>query len=176
MVMQLTNAGEVGAFLLARAITVAILFFVNPLLAPLYLQLYRASTSGAMLVTLMGTGISVVSWLITFVLFIAFRAGFDAVPAMVNARRNAVTSSGGEIGAYLVAALIALAGAYVLNVFVLAGVYASVRQSSGPMAILPISLGVSAGVAVVAFLIFIAVRSAMPSAAAAEDRPPAPFA
>lgn len=173
--MRRTNRAEAGAFFLARAITVAILFAVNPLLAPLYLQLFRTGVGGggAMLVTIVSTSISVVAWLVTFLLFIALRGGFAGVPATVSARRNAVTSSGGEIGAYLIAALIALAAGYALNILVMARVYVSVRQSGGPMAVIPVSLGVSAVLAVVAFLIFVAVRSAMPASPAAADGPPA---
>jgi len=166
--MRATNGAEAGAFFLARAITVAILYAVNPLLTPLYLQLFRSGAGGVAVVTAVSTSISALAWLVTFLLFIAFRGGFGGVPAMVGARRNAVTSSGGEIGAYFIAALIAMAGAYALNIFVLTGVYTSLRQSGGPMAIVPISLAISVGWAVVAFLILIAIRSAMPSAATAD--------
>jgi uncharacterized membrane protein YhaH (DUF805 family) len=53
----------------------------------------------------------------------------------------------------------------VLNATVLVAVYASLRQSGGTIGVLPVSLSVSALSAVVLFLIFIAVRGAMPAAA-----------
>jgi uncharacterized membrane protein YhaH (DUF805 family) len=166
--MALTNSREVAAFFLARAIIYVAFLFVTPLLlTAVYLSLIRSG--GAGLVTVVSSGISVVSWIVTFLLFIAIRGGFGGVPPRVGARPDAVTTSGGEVGAYIIAALIAFAAIYALNVLVLAGVYASLRQSGGPMAILPVSFGVSAAAAVVSFLIFIVVRGAMPAAAAAAD-------
>jgi hypothetical protein len=162
--MELTNSREAGAFFLARAIIIAILFFINPLLTPVYVELMRMGFYGGTVITVVSTSISLVSWLVTFVLFIGLRGGFAGVPRTVSADRNAVTSSGGEIGAYVIAALVAVAALYILNVFVMAGIYASVRQSGGSMAVIPVSLAVSAVAAVLAFVILIALRSAMSGA------------
>jgi uncharacterized membrane protein YhaH (DUF805 family) len=162
--MQLTNAGEVGAFFLARAIIVALLMVGTPfLLSPLYFQLFQ--TGGAVLMMVATLSVSFLAWLVTLLLFLVFRSGFGAVPAMVAGpgRRDAVTSSAGEIGAYLIALLIVMVASSVLNGFVLGGVYASLRQSGQMYLVMPLSIAVSIVTAVVFFLLFIAVRSALPA-------------
>jgi uncharacterized membrane protein YhaH (DUF805 family) len=162
--MQRTNAGEVGAFFLARAIVVALLMAGTPfLLAPLYLQLYRSG--GAMLMTVTTQGVSFLGWLITFLLFLAFRSGFGAVPAMVagQGRRDALTTSAGEIGAFLIALVIMMVAFYVVNSFLLVGVYASLRRSGQMYLAVPVSIAISIVTATVFFLLFIALRSALPA-------------
>jgi uncharacterized membrane protein YhaH (DUF805 family) len=111
-----------------------------------------------------------VAWLITLVLFLALRGGFGGVPPRVAGygRRDAVTSSAAEIVAFLIAALIIIAAVWSFSVFVLTGIYASLRQSGQLALVLPISLGVSTVSAVLFFLIFIAMRGAMPGAASAD--------
>jgi len=170
--MRLTNAGEVGAFFLARAIIVVSLMVGGPfLLTPIYMQLYQAG--GAILMTIATTSVSVLAWLLTLVLFLVFRAGFGAVPAMVvgNGRRDVVTSSGGEIGAFLIAVLVVMGAFYVFNAFVLAGVYSSLRQSGQMYLVMPISIATGIVIAIVFFLLFIAVRGAMPAVPSAGGAP-----
>jgi len=160
--MRLTNAGEVGAFFLARAIMVAVLMVGTPfLLSQLYLHLFQSG--GAVLVTVASLSISFLAWLGTLLLFLVFRAGFGAVPAMVagQGRRDAVTSSAGEIGAFLIALVIVMVVFYVLNAFVLSGVYVSLRQSGRIYLTIPLSIAIALVTAVVFFLIFIALRGAM---------------
>src|SRR5262249_25082199 len=150
-----------------RGILVAIYFVINPfVLAPLYMALARLG--GASLMAF--TGISVLLWLATLLLFLALRAGFGGVPAMVarHGRRDAMTTSGAEIGAFLIAVLIVMVALWALTTFVLAGVYASFRQSNQMYLVLPVSIGMSVVSAVVFFLLFIALRSAM-SAVPASD-------
>ena len=164
--MQLTNAGEVGAFFLARAIIVAIMYFVTPyVLSPIYLQLFRSG--GALLMTVGTLSVGFLAYLVTLLLFLVFRSGFGGVPLRVAGygRRDAVTSSAGEIGAYLIAVLVVMVLFAVLNATILLAVYTSLRQSGATTLVLPVSLSVSAVSAVVLFLIFISVRSAMPAAA-----------
>src|SRR5262249_58658903 len=99
--MRLTNASEAAGFFLARAIVIGALYVITPMvLAPFYQQLIRSG--GAALVGVATTGVALAAWLITLVLFLAFRAAFGAVPAPVAGPdgRNAVVSSGREIGAY----------------------------------------------------------------------------
>jgi uncharacterized membrane protein YhaH (DUF805 family) len=163
----LTNSSEVAGFFLARAIIVAIYFVMTPLLlTPLYMQLYRSG--GAILMTMATTGVSVVTWLITLLLFLALRGGFGGVPPTVAGRRDAVTTSAAEIAAFLIAALIVMVALWTFTLYVLAGIYTSLRQSGGTMWITPVAIAVSAVSAVVFFLIFIALRGAMSGPASAE--------
>ena len=168
---MLTNSREVAGFFLARAIIVAIYFVISPLLlTPLYMQLFRAG--GAILMTIATLSVSVVTWLLTLLLFLALRAGFGGVPPRVarHGRRDAVTSSAAEIAAFLIAVLIVMVAVSTVTVYVLAGVYASLRQSGGAIWITAVAIAVSAVSAVVFFLIFIALRGAMSSPVSAEGQ------
>jgi hypothetical protein len=170
--MPLTNWGEAGAFLLARALTIGVMFFVYPaFLSTLYLQLVRQG--GADLLMVVSQGVSAVVWLVTLVLFLLFRAGFGAVPAAVAPdRRDAVTSSGGEIGAYVLSAVIVMAAMVGLGKWVLPFVYVSLRTSGYVQAIPAVSLAVSVVASVVFFLMFVALRVAMSSSAASSRAAP----
>lgn len=157
---MLTNSREIAGFFLARAIVVAIYFVATPLLlAPLYAQLARSG--GVVLMSLTTMGVSVVTWLVTLLLFLALRAGFGGVPPAVSGRRDAVTTSAAEIAAFVIAVLIVMVMLWTLTIYVLTGIYVSLRQGGGAMWITPVAIAVSAVSAVVFFLIFIALRSAM---------------
>jgi hypothetical protein len=167
--VQLTNARETAAFFIARAFVVAIHFVMTPvLLTPLYGRLLHAG--GVMLRDVAASSVSFLTWLVTLLLFLGLRGGFGGVPPVVagQGRGDAVTSSVRELLAYLGAVLIVMVVAWTLSASVLAGVYASLRQSSHTTWIVPISLAVSAASAVVAFLIFVAVRRVTPRAAIPE--------
>jgi uncharacterized membrane protein YhaH (DUF805 family) len=167
--VRLTNSAEAAAFFVARAIIVAILFVANPyVLAPLYTQLFRSGGS-FILVTILSLSVGFVAWLVTLALFVALRGGFGGTPPWVagDRGRNAVTSSGGEIGAYLIAVLVVMVVFTALNT-TMAGVYASLRQSGGAAWVTAAGLAFSAVAAVVCFLIFTAVRSAMPGVPSAD--------
>ena len=169
--MGLTNSREATAFFVARAIAVAIFYAINPLLlAPLYMQLVRSG--GGSLIAFVSTGASFVLWLATLLLFLALRAGFGGVPTMVagQGRRDVMTTSAGEIGSFLIAVLIVMAAVWAFTTFVLAGVYASFRQSGQMFLVLPVSIGVSAVSAVVFFLLFIAMRAGMSGAATTDGQ------
>src|SRR5690242_3146716 len=99
MPMRLTNGEEIGAFAVARAISVAAFYVVNWMFfSSLYLQLYRSvGIAGTMAVSL---GLGLVGWLLTLLLLVLFRAGFGGVPPMVAADSRAVTTSGPEVGAF----------------------------------------------------------------------------
>jgi hypothetical protein len=169
--MRLTNWGEVAAFLLARALMIGIMLFAYPaFLGAFYLQLVRQG--GASLVMVVSLGVGAVTWLITLVLFLLFRAGFGAVPgAVAPDRRDAVTSSGGEIGAYVLSAVIVMAAATGLGKWVLPGIFVSLRTSGHVQAIAAVSLAISAVSSVVFFAIFIALRAAMSSPASSRAAP-----
>jgi hypothetical protein len=168
--VQLTNPRETAAFFVARAVVVAIHFVMTPvLLTPLYRRLLHAG--GVMLMDVAASSVSFVTWLVTLLLFLAARGGFGGVPLIVarEGRRDAVTSSVGEVVAYLAAVLIVMVVEWLLSASVLAGVYASLRQSGHTILIVLISLAVSAAAAVAAFLIFIAMRGATPGAKIADE-------
>src|SRR5262249_41206369 len=76
---------------------------------------------------------------------------------------DAVTSSAGEIGAFLIAIVIVMVVFYVVNAFILVGIYGSLRQS-GQMYLAPaVSIATAIVTAIVFFLLFIALRSAFPA-------------
>ncbi len=164
--MRLTNGAEVGAFSLARAIVVVILMVATPLLlSPLYLQLFRSG--GAAMMTVATLSVSFIAWLITLLLFLAFRGGFGGVPPIVagDGRRDAMTSSAGEIGAFLIAILVVMVAFSLFSTFVMARVYASLGQSGRIYLVMPLSIAISIATAVVFFLVFIALRGAFPPVA-----------
>jgi hypothetical protein len=169
--MPLTNWGEAAAFLLARALTIGFMFFAYPaFLSALYLQLIRQG--GANLVMVASQGVAAAAWLLTLVLFLVFRAGFGAVPAAVaQDRRDAVTSSGGEIGAYVLSAVVVMAAVTAFNVWVTPGIYLSLRTSGHIQAIAAVSLSISIVASIVFFLVFVALRAAMAPSAASQTSP-----
>ena len=160
--MQPTNGGEIAAFVVARVITIAIIYAVSMMfLSALYLQLYRSV--GAATVAAVGFGVMAAGWLITLVLFLLFRAAFGGVPPAVAApaEKNAVTTSGGEIGAFAIAALIVMVAVSLVNTYVIVGLYRWMRANGYGAEMALVSIGISAGYAVVFFLIFIALRNVM---------------
>jgi hypothetical protein len=169
--MPLTSWGEVAAFLLARALTIGFLFFAyHAFLSALYSQLIRQG--GASLVMVVSQGVAAAAWLVTLVLFLLFRAGFGAVPATVaQDRRDAVTSSGGEIGAYVLSAVVVVAAVTGLNIWVTPGIYLSLRTSGHIEAIVAVSLAISVVASIVFFLVFVALRAAMSPPAASQTSP-----
>jgi len=167
--VRLTNSAEAAAFFVARIIIVAILFVANPyVLAPFYTQLLRSGGS-FILVTILSLSVGFVAWLATLALFVALRGGFGGTPPRVagDRGRNAMTSSGGEIGAYLIAVLVVMVTFTAFN-GAMAGVYSSLRQSGGQTWVMAAGAAFSAVAAVVFFLIFIAVRGAMPGVPSAD--------
>jgi len=155
-----TNGGEIAAFFLARAISLALYYAANALfLAPVFMQAYKVGGRAAM--TVVGVAIALVWWLITLLFLVVFRAGLRSVPPAMAMDRGAIITSGAEIGAFLLAFVANTMLLSVFNTLVLAGLYQWVRTSGHPGFMTLVSLGVSAVSAVVFFLIFIALRSAM---------------
>src|SRR5262249_13412228 len=117
------------------------------------------------LMTVATLSVSFLAWLLTFLLFLVFRGGFGAVPAMVvgQGRRGAVAASAGEVGAFLIALLIGMGAFYVRNSFVLVGVYTWLRQTGQMYLTMPLAIATSLVTAIVFFLLFIALRGAMPA-------------
>jgi hypothetical protein len=170
--MRLTSWGEVGAFLLARVLTYGFMFFAYPvIMAAIYQQLRNAG--GADLIMVVSQGVSALVWLVTLLLFLAFRGGFGAVPAIVAPpdRRSEFTSSGGEIGAYVLSVVVVIAAFTGLNNWLLRGVYTSLRTSGHADSIQAVALAISAATAVVFFVLFVSLRAVMPAPASSQPSP-----
>jgi uncharacterized membrane protein YhaH (DUF805 family) len=165
--VQLTNAGEIAGFFLARTIVLVLMAVGAPfVLYPIYARL--SETGGAVLVTLAGHSMNFVGWLVTLMLFVLLRGGFGGVPTRVAGRRDAVTSSRGEIAAFLISAVIVMIALATVTGYVLIDIYVSLQRSGQVALVVPISLAASAAASVVFFLIFIAVRGAMPGVVSTE--------
>jgi uncharacterized membrane protein YeiB len=102
-----------------------------------------------------------VSWVVTFGLFVALRAGFGGVPPMIAADRNAATTSGGEIGAFFLAyvAVTVIMGA--VTSWGIAGVYMWLRRNGHAELSILVSLGVSLVSALIFLPVFIGLRGAI---------------
>src|SRR5262245_61794484 len=98
--MQLTNSREVGAFCLAQVIRIA----VQSAAAFLVLAPRLPRDHAAFWIWVISLGFGTVMWFVALPLFLAFRALFGGVPELVApaGRQRSFTSSGPEIGAYLV--------------------------------------------------------------------------
>ena len=169
--MRLTNWSEVAAVVLARTIVIAVMFVAGPLIfSPFYIALYRQG--GATLLMIGALSIGFVAWCVTLLLFLAFRAGFGAVPPIVAPpeRKSAFTSTGGEIGAFALSVLIVTGLMIGVNTWLLPGLYASLRTGGHAGAVQAVALAVSFAALVVFFLLFIAFRSACSDGAPHADR------
>ena len=135
------------------------------LLTPLYAQLRQ--TGGQGLVETAISSVSFMTWVVTLPLFILLRGRFGGAPPIVagRGRSDVMTSSIGEIMAYVSAVLIVMVVVWTLGAFLLAGVYTSLREAGHSDWMEPVSFAVLAASAVLVFPIFIALRGAMPGAA-----------
>jgi hypothetical protein len=168
--MWLTNGGEIAAFFLARAISLTLYYLASSMfLSALLLQAYHVGGRGLM--TIAGLAASLVGWLVTLLLLVLFRAGLGGVPPTVAApeNRSTVTTSGAEVGAFLLAFVATSLLVSAFNTMAFGSIYGWLR-ASGHAGFMPlVSLGVSAVSAAVFFLIFVALRGAMARPALAGD-------
>ena len=105
--MQLTNGGEIAGFFVARTIVLVLVAVGSAfVLYPIYA--WALQMGGPVLVAVATHSVNLVAWLVTLILFVVMRSGFGGVPPRVAGRRDAVTSSGGEIAAFLIAVLIVM--------------------------------------------------------------------
>jgi uncharacterized membrane protein YhaH (DUF805 family) len=160
--MQMTTSSEAAAFFVARAIIVAAMLYITPLfLSPIYSQLLRQG--GRPLLMAATLGVTATTWLVTLVLFLALRAAFGAAPPIVapSAQQSQFTSSGAEIGAYLLAIVVVMLVLAGFSSWVLPGVYAAIRENGRNDLLLPLSVTISLVSAVIFFFLFVALRGAM---------------
>jgi hypothetical protein len=158
-----TNAGEIGAFVLAEIIKFAgvyALAYLGPLSA---LYLSALHSGGPPLLLTVSAGISAVWGVVVFVLFILFRSGFGGIPTAVSPQDRGspiITpgmTRGGEIGAFALAYGIVLGIIMFSNGIFLPQVYAAIGRSLAPLIWLAISI-VGAGAT---FGLFIGFRQSM---------------
>ena len=156
MAMQVANAREAAAFFLTRAIAVAVTIVLIP--APRY--------SVAMMTDMTDMGTSILeflTWLIALPLFLLLRGAFGGAPPIVAGldRGVAVTSSIGEIVSYISAVLIVMVIAWTVTAFV-PGIFTALRPGGDTAWSVSVWFAISSALAVVAFLIFVALRGRMP--------------
>jgi len=158
----IANWQEFGAYAIAQAIKVALSFALSfsGLLTPVYTWAYRIG--GVTSIVLVSAAISVFWATVLLVLFLALRGALGGVPTMIAepGRAHAVTSSGGEIGAYVIAAALLIAVLTALNSAVLGPIYVSLSHGGQRSLATALAMSISAVGAAVVYAIFIGLRSA----------------
>ena len=154
-----TNAREIFAFVAAELIkTIGVYALtLSGMLNPLYLWALHINRAVFWAVS---AGLSVFWGAVVFILFVLFRGLFSGVPMIVNPRRDtAVTTRGGEVGAFVVSYAIVVALILVLNGLFLAQAYAALGRALAPL----LGLGMTIVSAVVVFILFVVLRRGMVS-------------
>ena len=155
----LTSGPEVVAFATAHGLRLAAVFALGraELLSPVYRWAYSHGQMAA--VTL---GISVAWMLAALILFLIFRGLLQGTPiGIVPARgRNAIASSRGEIGAYVLACAIGVIAATVANLLFLARLYVALYRAGEAGLGSIIAAGVGALEAALILLLFVLLRRA----------------
>jgi hypothetical protein len=100
---------------------------------------------------------------VVLLLFLALRAGLRGVPSMVAGadRESAFASRGGEIGAFVIAYLVIVIAAMVLNGLFLSSIYVSLGRAGQQQVVFAIGLAISLVSAVLVCVLFIGLRSAI---------------
>jgi hypothetical protein len=96
------------------------------------------------------------------VLFLALRGALGGVPTMIAepGREHAVTSRGGEIGAYVIAAALLIAVLTALNSAVLGPIYVSLSHGGQRSLVTALAMTIAAVGAAVVYAVFIGLRAA----------------
>jgi len=153
--VQLTKWREAAGFFLAQAVSIAAANLLA--VCGFYLWLYRAG--GVAMRPLWSIIIGTLIILAVLPVFLLFRAWFGGVPPLVSAagKERAFTSSGAEIGAYILAGLL---NGIVFDLFLwdLVYRYAYVPLQANGNAGVILSLTVSPTVVLIFFLVFIGLR------------------
>jgi hypothetical protein len=156
----ITNGREIAAYALAQAFRLTAIYLVSysGALLPLYTWAFR---SGIMVATYGVTAaLSIVWGTAGLILFLVLRGPFGGTPALVSARgrEQAITSSGAEIGAFIIAYAVSLIAVMALNIGILASIYRTLGQDGQRALVMALSLAVSIVNAIVVFVLFIALR------------------
>ncbi len=159
----LTNPREIAGFFIAHLIRVACIFLLGfiGVLNPLYAWAFR--TGHGILLTAVTGGVSVIAMLIMLPIFLAVRGGLGGTPPMISGAGGAqtVTSTGAEIGAYLLAELIGIVALLVLGGLILAPlIYAPLGRAGHTVVTQVIATAIGLVIAAVVFLIFVSLRRA----------------
>jgi hypothetical protein len=127
----------------------------------LYAWAFR--TGHAILLTAVSAGVSVIAILIMLPLFLAVRGGLGGTAPTISGEggEQAITSTGAEIGAYLLAQLIGLAALLVLGGLILSPwIYAPLSRSGHTVLTPVIATTIGLVMAAVVFVIFVSLRRA----------------
>src|SRR3984957_278685 len=158
----IANGREIGAYAIAQAIKIALTYAlsISGLLTPVYLWAYH--NGGPMAVVPVTVAISACWAAVLLVLFLGLRAALGGVPTMIAepGRAHAVTSRGGEIGAYAIAYAILIAVLTAINGAVLGPVYGAMNRAGQHGAAVVLALSVAIAGVVVVYLLFIGLRAA----------------
>jgi hypothetical protein len=159
----ITNGREIGAYALAQAIKIVLSFAVSlsGLLLPVYLWA-SSQGGGGMVVMAVSLAVSLFWAVVLLVLFLLLRGALGGVPTMVAGpgREQSVTSSGGEIGAYVIATAILLAVMSVLSSTVLGPIYVALTRAGERGLAVGVGVLISTIGAVIVYAIFIGLRAA----------------
>jgi hypothetical protein len=156
------NAGvtgqEIAAYAIAQAIKIAASYALSysGMLIPIYMW---AAHYGGLASVWLGLGFSLVYGGVTMLLFLALRGSFGGVPAMISGTQT-FTSSGGEIGAFVIAYAVGAIGQIAINTFVLNGFYIELYRSGQRALQMGIGATLSVVTAAIVFAIFIGLRAA----------------
>ena len=157
--MPVTTGREAAAFSLTHAIRIAVQTGLDAwVLVPIYGRLAASHSSGWISVISIVFGI--VMWLAALPLFLGFRALFGGVPPLLAkpGGEYSFTSSGGEIGAYVLSYVIEFIISSILSIWMLAKLYVALRANNQQVLVMPVSLVYSAVLALLFFLVFIGFR------------------
>jgi hypothetical protein len=158
----ITNGREIGAYAIAQAIKIALSFGLSfsGLMSPFYTWAYRGGgTRAVFVVSIM---VSVFWTAVLLILFLALRSAFGGVPTMIAkpGQEHAFISLGGEIGAYVIAFALLIAGLAALNSVVLGPILVSLNRDGQKIAAVAMSFSTALVGAMIAYILFVALRSA----------------
>jgi uncharacterized membrane protein YhaH (DUF805 family) len=159
--MALTNLREILGFFLAHCFRIAffLLLGYTGALAPLYTWAHRIGGQG--LSVAIGWTLALIVALVMLPLFLTARGLVGGTPAMISGAGGgrAITTTVGEIGAYLLAQIIGIVTFTALNTLILAPFIYTPLFRSGHAVFSPvIAQAIGLVVAAIVFVVFVALR------------------